>query len=407
MRLLLIMASYNPPSEDLPIFDNSVFVLTNSETLTRTEANKIYLRKTIADTCTALETFSAGLAASFINVTGTLTAATIQAYSSIITPLITTSDYQASDPSLVCDICNNQTSGVLNIATNARTGNINIGTGQTNNQLSLGSTFNTQTNITGGAIALFGNTDITGTLDVTGITTTPTIITNNITGSTTIDPLYISYTPTQLGRIYIGGNKTSSSGGIYIGGSNNSLSVYGGATFVGGLESQNTITLTNSSYIVCPTTPPTLPITALAYYYNYPSLQSTVSTAIYKFNPVTNTTGASNYFNAGVYVANINSIVRFGNSVTAGTYIYNIGIASGTTTGTVTTSTVTNITPVSSDMREAFFGNIINIDFSNSHTLCFTLTVNSFVNIFANFSSMSVTGGSVVITLSGCVRRIA
>ena len=85
------MASYNQPSENLPIFYNEVFVLANSTTLTKTEANQLYLRKTIADTCTALETFSAGLAASFINVSGTLTAATIQAFSNLITPLITPS----------------------------------------------------------------------------------------------------------------------------------------------------------------------------------------------------------------------------------------------------------------------------------------------------------------------------
>ena len=395
MPLLLIMASYQPPSEDLPVFDNSVFTITNSSTLTRSEANKLYLRKTIADTCTALETFSAGIITTFLtassNITGSLISNSI---SSVL----------SSD---TVDIYNNQISGILNIATNARTANINIATGQTNNQLSIGSNFNTQTNIYGGLVALLNSASVTGTLGVSGTTTTPSIITNNITGATTTDPLYISNGTTQLGRIYIGGNKSSSSGGIYIGGTSCSLGVFGTTTFVLGLESQNNITLTNSSYIIPPTTPPTLPINSLGYYYNYPILQTTTSTTGYKYNPSTNTSGASNYFNAGVYVANINSIVRFGNAVTAGTYVYYIGIASGTTAGTVTTSTVTEITPVSGSMREAFFGNIINIDFSNSHTLCFTLTVDSYVNIFSNFSSMSVTGGTVTISLLGCVRRIA
>ena len=401
------MASYNPPSENLPIFDNEVFVLANSTTLTKTEANQLYLRKTIADTCTALETFSAGLEASFINVSGTLTAATIQAFSNLITPLITTSDYEVTDPTLDCDFCNNQTSGVLNIGTNARTGNINIGTNQTNNQLSIGSTFNTQTNITGGAIALFGNTDITGTLDVTSTTTTPSIITNNITGSTTTDPLYISNSSTQLGRIYIGGAKASSSGGIYIGGSNNPVSVYGTSTFVLGLESQNTITLTNSSYIIPPTVPPTLPITALAYYYNYPVLATTNTSTGYDFNPASNTSGGSNFFNAGVYVANINSISRFTAAVTSGNYTYNIGVSYTTSTGTVTTGNSTVITPVSGSMRGFYFGNIVNVDFSNSHTICFTIASNSFVNLFSNISSLTLTGGNVTISTYGCVRRIA
>ena len=390
------MASYNPPSEDLPIFDNSVFVSTNTTTLTRIEANKLYLRKTIDDTCTALETFSAGLVSSFITVISTIT-----------TPTVIVDDIQTNASNNTCNIYNNQTSGILNIATNARTANVNIATGQTNNQLSIGSNNNTQTNLYGGLIALLNSASISGTLDVTNTTTTPSIITNDITGSTTTDPLYISNGINQLGRIYIGGSKSASSGGVYIGGTSCSLGVYGTATFVVGLESQNNITLSNSAYIVPPTTPPTLPINSLGYYYNYPILQTTTSTTGYKYNPSTNTSGASNYFNAGIYVANINSIVRFGNAVTAGTYVYYIGIASGTTAGTVTTGTVTEITPVSGSMREAYFGNIINIDFSNSHTLCFTLTVNSYVNIFSNFSTMSVTGGTVTISLLGCVRRIA
>ena len=390
------MASYNPPSEDLPIFDNSVFVSTNTTTLTRIEANKLYLRKTIDDTCTALETFSAGLVSSFITVISTIT-----------TPTVIVDDIQTNASNNTCNIYNNQTSGILNIATNARTANVNIATGQTNNQLSIGSNNNTQTNLYGGLIALLNSASISGTLDVTNTTTTPSIITNDITGSTTTDPLYISNGINQLGRIYIGGSKSASSGGVYIGGTSCSLGVYGTATFVVGLESQNNITLSNSAYIVPPTTPPTLPINSLGYYYNYPILQTTASTTGYKYNPSTNTSGASNYFNAGIYVANINSIVRFGNAVTAGTYVYYIGIASGTTAGTVTTGTVTDITPVSGSMREAYFGNIINIDFSNSHTLCFTLTVDSYVNIFSNFSTMSVTGGTVTISLLGCVRRIA
>ena len=407
MRLLLIMASYNPPSEDLPIFDNSVFVATNTTTLTRLEANKLYLRKTIEDTCTALETFSAGLAASFINVSGTITSATMLIYSVLICPTVIVDEILTNIPSNTCNVYNNQVSGILNIATNARTANLNIATGQINNQLSIGSNFNTQTNIYGGLIAMLNAVSITGTLDVTSTTTTPSIITNNITGATTTDPLYISNGVNQLGRIYIGGAKSASSGGVYIGGSNNPISVLGSSLFVNGLESQNNIALSNSAYIVPPITPPTLPINSLGYYYNYPILQTTTSTTGYKYNPATNTSGASNYFNAGIYVANINSIVRFGNSVTAGTYVYYIGIASGTTAGTVTTSTVTDITPVSGSMREAYFGNIINIDFSNSHTLCFTLAVDSYVNIFSNFTSMSVTGGTVSISLLGCVRRIA
>jgi hypothetical protein len=397
------MASYNPPSEDLPIFDNSVFVATNTTTLTRLEANKLYLRKTIADTCTALETFSAGLEASFINVSGTLTAATLQAFSNILSPLITSNTYQVSDASLDCNFCNNQDSGVLNIANNARTGNINIGTQQTNNQLSLGSLTNTQTNISGGAIALFGDTSIDGDTDITGnLTITGTTTTNNITTNLTNDIMYFCNEAGKLGRIYIGGNKSSSSGGVYIGGTNNPISIYGSCAFVYGLI------LENGTYITAPTVPPTLPSNAINYYYNFPTVSSSVTVVSTKYNPVTNTAGAVNYLNAGIYVVNIDSVSRFTGTTTSGNYNYSIGIASGTTTGTVTTGTVTNISPSSNTVRNFFFNNILNVDFNNSFTLCFTLTTNSFVNLFANYSTFTIApvGATVTVTLSGCIRRI-
>jgi hypothetical protein len=59
------MVSYNPPLETLPIFDNSVFISTSSLSstsyITVAQANLLYLRKTVADVATALETFYNGL----------------------------------------------------------------------------------------------------------------------------------------------------------------------------------------------------------------------------------------------------------------------------------------------------------------------------------------------------------
>jgi len=62
------MASYNPPTENLPIFDNAVFLSSSSTStgLTETQANLLYLRKTYADTAT-LETFSAGIKTSSLD----------------------------------------------------------------------------------------------------------------------------------------------------------------------------------------------------------------------------------------------------------------------------------------------------------------------------------------------------
>lgn len=59
------MVSYQPPIETLPIFDNSVFIstsgLSSTSLLTVAQANFLYLRKRVADTATALETFYNGL----------------------------------------------------------------------------------------------------------------------------------------------------------------------------------------------------------------------------------------------------------------------------------------------------------------------------------------------------------
>jgi hypothetical protein len=408
------MASYNPPSEDLPIFDNSVFVATNTTTLTRVEANSLYLKKTFADTCTALETFSAGINATFIDVTGTLTSATSIVYSYLTSPLIYSNEYQITDPSLNCDFCNNQVSGILNIATNARTGNINFGTQQTNNQLTIGSSLNTQTNISGGAIGLFGdtsiggNTDISGDLIVTGTVTSDSLTTNTINTKLQSDTINICTDVARTGRISIGGSTTNNTSGIYIGGTNNPVVFNGSCNFTSGLTSSAPLVISNASYILPPTTPPTLPINSLGYYYNYPVVNyNSLTTTGYRFNPTTNTNGALNYLYAGVYTANLNTVVRYTGSPSAVTYIYNIGIASGVTTGTVTTSTVTNISPVSPDVRGSLFSSGNNIDFGHSHTLCFTITSNSFVNLFVNVSTLTVTGGSINIALLGCITRIA
>jgi hypothetical protein len=66
------MASYTPPTEQLPIFDNSVFTHTGGGVgLTEAQANLLYLRKTFPDTATALETFNGGLRTTTLTATGT------------------------------------------------------------------------------------------------------------------------------------------------------------------------------------------------------------------------------------------------------------------------------------------------------------------------------------------------
>ena len=192
----------------------------------------------------------------------------------------------------------------------------------------------------------------------------------------------------------------------------NDINMLIGTNINGGTGTISAGTLTSSggvnlgTVITCPTALPTFINTSLNYYYNYPSVQSTVTAVSTKYNPVTNTSGGVNYFKAGIYTASIDAVIRFNTGTSAGNYVYNIGVASGTTTGTVTTGTVTNISPSSATVRSLYFGNVLNVDFNNSFTLCFSLSVDSFINIFGNVSTYSNTGGNVLLTLSGCVRRI-
>jgi len=106
-------------------------------------------------------------------------------------------------------------------------------------------------------------------------------------------------------------------------------------------------------------------------------------------------------------MANMDSKVRFTGSTTSGNFTYNLGVARGTTTGTVTTGTVTNILPVSGNIRNFYFSSILNVDLTASHTLCFSISVDSFINLFINFSSFTIAGGTVTAILSGNVMRIA
>jgi hypothetical protein len=96
------MASYKPPLEQLPIFDNSVFNNTTSTTngtyLTTTQANLLYLRKTFPDTATALETFSAGIS---LGTTGTITCGTPATDSTIYNTIVNSIANQTVTQSLI------------------------------------------------------------------------------------------------------------------------------------------------------------------------------------------------------------------------------------------------------------------------------------------------------------------
>ena len=250
-----------------------------------------------------------------------------------------------------------------------------------------------------------GNISSNGTLS-TGATTITSLVCSGTAscGATTVTSLNSgSGTITTTGTIF-GGNMQATGYITLTDPTNGNLTA--AATVRGDkLTSDSSINL--GSYIICPVTPPTFINTTLNYYYNYPAVTTTgINSTGYRFNPTTNTAGGVNYYKAGNYVVNLNSVTRYTGGPTACTYTYNIGIASGTTTGTVTTSTVTNISPVGPSIGQTLLTGGNNNDSSSSHTLCFSLSVDSFVNLFVNFSAISITSGTVSFTTLGTVRRI-
>jgi hypothetical protein len=166
------MASYFPPTEDLPIFDNEVFDASNSDaqTLTIAKANLLYLRKTIADTATALETFNAGILSSSLD---------------------------SLTPSTDLNIGTTMISGHMNIGTNAgRSGVIHIGDG--NNCTTTGDVHINNGNVNASDTLInSGNGASSGTVGIaTGTGGSNTTKVNISTGSTT-------------GLVNIGNNNTS------------------------------------------------------------------------------------------------------------------------------------------------------------------------------------------------------
>ena len=213
------MASYTPPTENLPIFDNEVFKSTNdSTTLTVGLANLLYLRKTFADTCTALETFSGGIASNSIQSTTATTALSIGSSqtdgilnlgaggSRTATGAINIGTGGTSNPCIV-NIANGgiTQAGAVNIA---NTGGpsistaVNIGNGSSTGGVSIG---NPASNVTlGGASILIANNSVGGTVQIKNANNSVgevQIVTSG--GGTNTTPVKIS-TGTTTGTVSIG-----------------------------------------------------------------------------------------------------------------------------------------------------------------------------------------------------------
>lgn len=224
---------------------NPNFWISPTSTLTQDVANTLYLRKTVTDTASALETFNGGIKTNSITALGALATLSTNAYrneinydaalgandvyignglggvafatatpiafyqgidSSVVNPITPTTNLQIA-PSLTTG---ELFLGVDNVATGGRTAHIHIG--DANNlgagagiHINNGTTNASNTNISNGA-STSGNVNI-----MTGATSTGTI---NLGGSSTViqvnRPITLSYTPvidTFPTTLQLGGSK--------------------------------------------------------------------------------------------------------------------------------------------------------------------------------------------------------
>jgi hypothetical protein len=144
------MASYLPPTEDLPVFDNSVFDSNNSTTLTYATAKKYFVSYPTAQGTTTITDFIAGTisylspaSGSFFNIgTNQVSGGTIRigptGGSTGVSVHCGNFDFKnntmnnaTAGTTGTITIGDTQTSGILNIGAGSRTtaGTINIGTG--------------------------------------------------------------------------------------------------------------------------------------------------------------------------------------------------------------------------------------------------------------------------------------
>jgi len=215
------MASYTPPTETLPIFDNAVFNSVNGSTvLTVSTANLLYLRKTYADTATALETFNAGILVNTIQPTATTT-------TMLINSTMTSGDmYIGSNAA-----ASNARTGVIHIgdSNNIASGgavHINNGTSNTSNtQIMNGLT-------TSGNLNLMTGGSCSGSINIgTGNISNPTI--NILTGQTCTGALNIGTNTVGVSTVPVSINTGNQSGAINMGNSGNAFQVNSGTIQVG------------------------------------------------------------------------------------------------------------------------------------------------------------------------------
>ncbi len=170
---------------------------------------------------------------------------------------------------------------------------------------------------------------------------------------------------------------------------------------------------TANSYSLTGTTP-ALSKSSMSYFVNYASVADAYTTtgSRYLYTPTSNgSTASTNYFNAGVYEANIHVYVVQTGGPTFSGCSFTIGAASGTGTGTVSKISQYGTYNVPSPTFSAANVGGINLNGSGavlSHTGCFTLSSSAFINLELYISSLTaIINGTVTFAIYGCVKRIA
>ena len=301
---------------------------------------------------------------------------------------LTSPTYDASDVGVAMTIGSNLTTGSLAIG-GTQTGNISLGAGQTTGILNIGTGSRT-TSGNGGAINIGTGENVTAPINIGGGTSS--------SGSINIG--HIGATGTSTVNI---NTSTAGSHPVNIG-STSALTTIGGDLTVNER-------LTPNKGITCPTISPTLDKTNLLYTYTFNTTSSS-STAVgttYLYSPTSNSTGAGNYLNAGIYAVFVNSVAYEIGGPSTGSCSYTLGVCYGTVTGSLSTSTqygTGTVTNVSKSLIYQRLGTN-NIRIGNNLAGTFTLTSTNFVNIqIIKEITVAFTLGNFWTSVDGLIIRI-
>jgi hypothetical protein len=245
------MSSYAPPSYVVSIY-NPAYFTTSSGGLTLAQATAQFLNKNSADTASALETFTAGIATNSIATTslasnmtigsssntGTITIATTNTGNTDTNPAISigadagtkTIKINNNSNSVHCSSVDLQGSSINNIT--ATTGALSVGDGQTDGILNIGT----------------GTRTATGVVNIANAASNACAI-NVMNGNTTSGSVNIATGTglTQTTTVNIGSGNTT--GAVTIGNSGNTVQINGGLT----MGNSRNITLQSNSFYSAPT----------------------------------------------------------------------------------------------------------------------------------------------------------